>query len=80
MQGVLDVLSDTGCEIQFDMNITYDMEITQRLKEQQPVDYLIVFDTSALEQVAGMYAQKKECDTKIYGIGNSIKCIISMIL
>ena len=30
MQGVLDVLSDTGCEIQFDMNITYDMEITQR--------------------------------------------------
>ena len=81
MQGVLDVLSDTGCEIQFDMNITYDMEITQRLKEQQPVDYLIVFDTSALEQVAGMYAQKKECDTKIYGIGNSISvCIISMIL
>ena len=59
MQGVLDVLS----------------EITQRLKEQQPVDYLIVFDTSALEQVAGMYAQKKECDTKIYGIGNSIKCV-----
>jgi len=75
MQGVLDVLSDTGCEIQFDMNITYDMEITQRLKEQQPVDYLIVFDTSALEQVAGMYAQKKESDTKIYGIGNSIKCV-----
>ena len=22
-----------------------------------------------------MYAQKKECDTKIYGIGNSIKCV-----
>ena len=57
------------------MNITYDMAITQRLKEQQPVDYLIVFDTSALEQVAGMYAQKKESDTKIYGIGNSIKCV-----
>ncbi len=74
-QGVLDALSNTGCEITFDINAAYDMTIAEKLGQQEEVDYLVVLDTSALEQIAGMYSGKKETKPQIYGIGNSIKCV-----
>ena len=55
-KGVLDALSDTGCEIRFHIHTTYDMAITEKLRKEKAVDYLIVLETSALEQIAGMYA------------------------
>lgn len=74
-KGVLDALSDTGCEIRFHIHTTYDMAITEKLRKEKAVDYLIVLETSALEQIAGMYAQENGNHPGIYGIGNSIKCV-----
>lgn len=74
-KGVLDALSDTGCEIRFHIHTTYDMAITEQLRKEKAVDYLIVLETSALEQIAGMYAQENGNYPGIYGIGNSIKCV-----
>ena len=51
------------------------MAITENLRKEKAVDYLIVLETSALEQIAGMYAQENGNHPEIYGIGNSIKCV-----
>lgn len=74
-EGVLEALSDSGCEIQFHIYTTYDMAITEKLRQERTVDYLIVLETGALEQIAGMYAQESENRPGIYGIGNSIRCV-----
>ena len=68
-------LSDSGCEIQFHIYTTYDMAVTEKLRQERTVDYLIVLETGALEQIAGMYAQESEDRPGIYGIGNSIRCV-----
>ncbi len=74
-KGVLEALSDSGCEILFHIYTTYDMAVTEKLRQEKAVDYLIVLETSALEQIAGMYAQGNEEHPGIYGIGNSIRCV-----
>ena len=74
-QGLLDALSDTSCEIAYDIGVTHGMSITEELRQQKPVDYLIVLDTNALEQAAAMYAGKEGTGTKLYGIGNSMKLL-----
>ena len=74
-EGVLEALSDSGCEIQFHIYTTYDMAVTEKLRQERTVDYLIVLETGALEQIAGMYAQESEDRPGIYGIGNSIRCV-----
>ena len=51
------------------------MAITEKLRKEKAVDYLMVLETSALEQIAGMYAQENGNHPGIYGIGNSIKCV-----
>lgn len=55
--------------------MTYDVSITEALRQQRAVDYLLVLDTNALEQAAAMYAGKEGTGTKLYGIGNSMKCV-----
>ena len=74
-QGLLDALSDTSCEIAYDIGVAHGMSITEELRRQKPVDYLIVLDTNALEQAAAMYAGKEGTGTKLYGIGNSMKSV-----
>ena len=73
--GLLDALADTGCEIAFDIGVTYGVSVTEALRQQRTVDYLFVLDTNALEQAAAMYAGKEGTGTKLYGIGNSMKCV-----
>lgn len=73
--GLLDALAASGCEIAFDIGVTYDVSITEALRQQRTVDYLFVLDTNALEQAAAMYAGKEGTRTKLYGIGNSMKCV-----
>ena len=51
------------------------MAVTEKLRQERTVDYLIVLETGALEQIAGMYAQESEDRPGIYGIGNSIRCV-----
>ena len=68
-------LAASGCEIAFDIGVTYDVSITEALRQQRTVDYLLVLDTNALEQAAAMYAGKEGTGTKLYGIGNSMKCV-----
>lgn len=74
-QGLLDALAAADCEIAFDIGVAYDVSITEALRQQRAVDYLFVLDTNALEQVAAMYAGKEGTGTKLYGIGNSMKCV-----
>jgi len=74
-QGLLDALAAAGCEIAFDIGVAYDVSITEALRQQRAVDYLFVLDTNALEQAAAMYAGKEGTGTKLYGIGNSMKCV-----
>ena len=74
-EGVLEALSGSGCEILFHIYTTYDMAVTEKLRQERTVDYLIVLETGALEQIAGMYAQESEDHPGIYGIGNSIRCV-----
>ena len=69
--GLLDALAATGCEI----GVTYGVSVTEALRQQRTVDYLFVLDTNALEQAAAMYAGKEGTGTKLYGIGNSMKCV-----
>ena len=47
-EGVLEALSDSGCEIQFHIYTTYDMAVTEKLRQERTVDYLIVLETGAL--------------------------------
>ena len=64
----MEALSDSGCEIQFHIYTTYDMAVTEKLRQERTVDYLIVLETGALEQIAGMYAQESEDRPVIFGI------------
>ena len=74
-EGVLEALSDSGCEILFHIYTSYDTAVMEKLRQEKSVDYLIVLETSALEQIAGIYAQRSKDRPGIYGIGNSIRCV-----
>lgn len=74
-EGVLEALSDSGCEILFHIYTSYDTAVMEKLRQEKAVDYLIVLETSALEQIAGIYAQGSKDRPGIYGIGNSIRCV-----
>ena len=55
-EGVLEALSDSGCEILFHIYTSYDTAVMEKLRQEKAVDYLIVLETSALEQIAGIVA------------------------
>lgn len=74
-QGFLDALADSGCEISFDIYTAYDDDVAFMIKRHKTVDFMAVLETDALEQVGEMNTDENVKKTKLYGIGNSIKCV-----
>lgn len=74
-QGFLDALADSGCKMCYDIYTTYDDNVTERVKQQETVDFLVILETDALEQIGETHVGDDLRETQIYGIGNSIKCV-----
>lgn len=74
-KGLLAALSNSGCEIVFDIYKTQEEDAVTMLEQQEPADYLFVLETEALEQVSESYKENPDMLTGLYGIGNSIKCV-----
>ncbi len=73
--GLLAALADSNCKISFDIYKSYENDVSTMVEHQVSVDYLFALETDALEQMGERYKQNPNIKTKLYGIGNSIKCV-----
>lgn len=74
-QGLLDALTDAGCEFVFDIYTTSGEDIASTVKQYDAVDYMAVLETDALERIGETNTDNNVKKTRIYGIGHSMKSV-----
>lgn len=74
-QGLMDALADSGCEYGFDIYTTSGEDIAATVKQCDAVDYMAVLETDALERIGENNTDHNAKQTKLYGIGHSMKCV-----
>lgn len=74
-KGLLDALSDAGCEFTFDIYTTSGEDASTTISRYDTVDYMAVLETNALEQIGQANTEDNRKRTKVYGIGHSMKCV-----
>lgn len=74
-QGLLDALSDAGCELAWDIYTSSGENIADTVKQYNAVDYMAILETNALEQIGQANTDDNVKRTKVYGIGHSMKCV-----
>lgn len=74
-KGLLDALSDAGCEFTFDIYTTSGEDASTTISRYDTVDYMAVLETNALEQIGQANTEDNRKRAKVYGIGHSMKCV-----
>ncbi len=74
-QGLVDALKDSGCEFGFDIYTTSGEDIVSTVRQCNEVDYMAILETGALEQIGEGNVNDSMKQTRIYGIGHSMKCV-----
>lgn len=74
-QGLVDALADAGCEFTWDIYTTSGEDAASTIRQYEAVDYMAVLETNALEQIGQANTDDNGKQTKVYGIGHSMKCV-----
>ncbi len=74
-RGFMNALADADCEFAFDIYTTSGEDIASTVKQYDAVDYMAVLETDALEQIGQANTGDNGKQTKVYGIGHSMKCV-----
>ena len=75
--GLKDGLEGSGCEISWEYNYARGNQNTSEIiASKKQVDYLVILDNWALEEVGEAAEENKYHGAKIYGVGSSEKAIV----
>ena len=75
--GLKDGLEGSGCEILWEYNYARGNQNTSEIiASKKQVDYLVILDNWALEEVGEAAEENKYHGAKIYGVGSSEKAIV----